>query len=59
MEDRKPIIQELEDGRIIKDKNGTFTELINGKWVEPITDFTVGDFTDGKRPSPDKLKGAI
>ena len=31
MEDRKPIIQELEDGRIIKDENGTFTELINSK----------------------------
>ena len=59
MEDRKPIIQELEDGRIIKDENGAFTELINGKWVELITDFTVGDFIDGKRPSPDKLKGAI
>lgn len=59
MEDRKPIIQELEDGRIIKDENGTFTELIDGKWIEPIADFTVGDFIDGKRPSPDKLRGAI
>ena len=59
MEDRKPIIQELEDGRIIKDENGAITELLNGKRVEPIADFTVGDFIDGKRPSPDKLKGAI
>lgn len=55
----KPIIQELDDGRIIKDDGGKFTELVNGKWVEPIADFTVGDFIDGKRPSPDKLKGAI
>lgn len=59
MEDKKPIIQELEDGRIIKYTNKSFTELVDGKWVEPIADFTVGDFIDGKRPSLDKLKGAI
>lgn len=28
---KKPIIQELEDGRIIKEENGKFTELVNGK----------------------------
>lgn len=55
----KPIIQELDDGRIIKDDGEKFTELINGKWVEPVSVFYIGDFLDGKRPSPEKLKGAI
>ena len=35
----KPIIQELDDGRIIKDDGEKFTELVNGKWVEPVSDF--------------------
>ena len=45
MEDKN----QLKDGRIIKDEKGAFTELINGKWVEPIADFTVGDFIDDKK----------
>lgn len=55
----KPIIQELDDGRIIKDDGEKFTELVNGKWVEPVSDFYIGDFLDSERPSPEKLKGAI
>lgn len=47
----KPIIQELEDGRIIRDDNGTFSELVDGQWVEPTSDFSIDDFIKGKTPS--------
>ena len=47
----EPIIQELEDGRIIKQENGEFQELVNGQWVEPTADFSIGDFLDGKKPT--------
>lgn len=46
----EPIIQELEDGRIIKQEGGNFTELVNGEWVEPVSDINIGDFLDGKTP---------
>lgn len=49
--DKQPIIQELEDGRIIKQENGDFQELVNGEWVEPVSDFSIGDFIDGKTPT--------
>ena len=43
----EPVIQELEDGRIIKQENGEFQELVN----EPTADFSIGDFLDGKKPN--------
>ena len=49
--DKYPIIQELEDGRIIKDDGKVFTELVNGQWVEPTEDFSLDDFLKGKTPS--------
>lgn len=48
---RDPVVQELEDGRIIKDDNGLFTELVDGEWVEPDEDFTIDDFINGRTPS--------
>lgn len=46
----EPIIQELEDGRIIKDDGKTFTELINGQWVAPTSPVSMDDFLNGKSP---------
>ena len=47
----EPVIQELEDGRIIKQEGDTFQELINGQWVEPTEDFSIDDFIKGKTPT--------
>lgn len=47
----EPIIQELEDGRIIKQENDSFSELVNGEWVEPVSNFSIYDFLNGKTPS--------
>lgn len=49
--DNKPVIQELEDGRIIKYDNKSFSELVDGKWVEPTVDFTMDEFLNGKTPT--------
>lgn len=49
--DKQPIIQELEDGRIIKDDGKTFTELVNGQWVEPSEPVSLDDFIKGKTPA--------
>lgn len=49
--DKQPIIQELEDGRIIKDDGKTFTELVNGQWVEPSEPVSLDDFLKGKTPA--------
>lgn len=46
--EQKPIIQELEDGRIIKYDGNIFTELVDGNWVEPEPPVVLEDFIKGK-----------